>query len=143
MELPRAARPILDWIRSRRKRCVFLSLLVAFVLLNVLAYVHARAMTHFDSGAVRTTNPESLTYSQKAKVLLTGVSNPRPENHATPESLAMPFSVHQIRCGDGVTLEAWHIPSAQAKTIVCMFHGYAACKAHLLKEAQAIHEMGY
>ena len=26
---------------------------------------------------------------------------------------------------------------------MCLFHGYAACKAYLLKEAQALHRMGY
>lgn len=136
-------RQFVFWIWSRRKRGVFASLLLAFVVVNALAYLHARAMTHFDSGVARTANPESLTFSQKAKILFTGVSIPRPENHATPDSLGLPFTVHRVKSDDGITLEAWHIQCAHAKGLVCLFHGYAACKAHLLNEAQALHEMGY
>jgi hypothetical protein len=34
-----------------------LTLLLAFVLVNVLAYRHARAMTHFAPGGTRTAKP--------------------------------------------------------------------------------------
>jgi uncharacterized protein len=133
----------LRWIWSRRKRVALSVLLLAFVLANALAFMHARAMTHFQTGVSRTADPESLTILQKARVLLTGVDNPRPENHATPESLGLPFAIHKVQSDDGITLEAWHIPREGAKALVLMFHGYAACKAQLLGEANALHELGY
>jgi uncharacterized protein len=133
----------LRWIWSRRKRVAISVLLLTFVFVNALAYMHARAMTHFQAGASRTAHPESLTTLQKARVLLTGVDNPRPENHATPESLGLPFTVHKVQSDGSMTLEAWHVPCEGAKTLVLMFHGYAACKADLLGEASALHELGY
>jgi uncharacterized protein len=133
----------LKWIWSRRKRAAFSVLLLAFVPINTLAFMHARAMTHFQTGVSRTANPEGLTTLQKVRVLLTGVDNPRPENHATPESLGLPFAIHKVQSDDGITLEAWHVSREDAKALVLMFHGYAACKASLLGEASALRELGY
>ena len=49
-----------------------------FVLLNLLVYRHAYAMTHFETGQPRTGLPESLSIGQKIGVLLWGVNLPRP-----------------------------------------------------------------
>ncbi|MFL5245460.1 MAG: alpha/beta hydrolase [Gemmataceae bacterium] len=133
----------LRWLWSRRKRVAFSALLLALILINALAYMHARAMTHFQASAFRTAKPESLTILQKVGVLLTGVDNPRPENRSTPDSLGLPFAVHQVKSDNGVTLEAWHVPRERAKALILMFHGYAGCKANLLGEAGALHELGY
>jgi alpha-beta hydrolase superfamily lysophospholipase len=127
-----------------RRKCIIVSiLLLTIILVNALAYVHARAMTHFQTGVTRTGNPETLTTLQKVRVLLTGIDNPRPENQATPESVGLAFAVHRIASSDGLTLEAWHIPCANTKALALMFHGYAACKSQLLREAMALHELGY
>jgi dipeptidyl aminopeptidase/acylaminoacyl peptidase len=133
----------LKWIWSRRKRVALSALLFAFIAVNALAFMHARAMTHFQAGVSRTGQPEALTTLQKARVLLPGVDNPRPENQATPESLGLPFAIHKVQSGDSLTLEAWHVPREGAKELVLMFHGYAACKANLLGEARVLHELGY
>jgi alpha-beta hydrolase superfamily lysophospholipase len=122
---------------------LILAFVIVFILINILAYIHARAMTHFDAGTIRTSSPESLTLSAKARVLVTGVDNPRPENYATPEAVGLPFSVHLIHDDNDGVLEAWHIPHPDASGLVLMFHGYAACKASLLKEAEAFHDLGY
>jgi len=118
-------------------------LLLLTILLNALAYMHAHAMTHFASEGERTGSPESLSVWRKAKVLVAGVTIPRPANHQTPADVGLPFTVHCFRSADGTNLEAWHLPHSQARGLVLMFHGYSAAKGSLLPDAAALHEMGY
>lgn len=118
-------------------------LAVAFVGLNVLAFLHARAMLNFAEGGLRTGRPQSLSMTQKAGVLLTGVTLPRPENKWTPVDVNLPFKTHVIAVNETVRLEAWSIQAADPVGVVLLFHGYGAAKASLLSEAQAFHEMGF
>jgi alpha-beta hydrolase superfamily lysophospholipase len=120
-----------------------LTLLVAFVLLNLVAYRHAHAMTHFASEGARTARPEALSLLQKAQVLLTGVYLPRPVNKLTPQSVGLQFEVHRFPSTRGIELEAWYVAHPDALGLVAMFHGYTSCKAGLLREAKAFHELGY
>ena len=132
------------WLRSHRKTTLGLLLLFAFVILNVVAYLHAWAMTHFAPEGTRTLKPESLSVLQKARVLFTGVTVPRPSaGDTTPESVGLPYEVHLLQAKDSVTLEAWYIPCPRAHGLVLLFHGYAGCKAALLPEARGLHELGY
>lgn len=136
-------RRCLRWLRTRWKRVLVFSLLVLFVLVNVLAYLHARAMTHFVQGGNRTAIPEKLSVLQKCGVLLTGVTIPRPENQTSPESLGLSFETCRIPSTNGIELEAWHLPNSLARGLILLFHGYTACKADLLHEAKAFHNLGY
>lgn len=132
------------WMWSHRKVSIGAFLLLAFFLVNLLAYLHARAMTTFAPAGVRTAKPELLSPLEKAKVVLTGVTIPRPvANGVTPERCGLPFELHQIQGQNDVELEAWHISHRRAKALVLMFSGYAACKAALLPEARALHDLGY
>jgi hypothetical protein len=116
--------------------------LVTTVGLNVMAYAHARAMTHFSPGGVRTPRPELLSPAQKLRVLMTGAILPRPVCRRTPADVGLTFERRTFDAPDGTPLEAWLIPGAR-DAVVVMFHGYADCKDSLLREARAIHEMGY
>jgi alpha-beta hydrolase superfamily lysophospholipase len=133
----------LRWVWTHRKLTLGLCLLLTFLGLNLIAYMHAYAMTHFVRGGERTSKPESLSVWNKAKVLFTGVNIPRPANRATPEHAGLPFTVHHLAADGQVDLEAWHIDHPQAKRLVVMFHGYAGCKDDLLPAAQAFHDLGY
>jgi alpha-beta hydrolase superfamily lysophospholipase len=126
----------------RRRRLLALALIVPFLLLNVVAYRQAHALTHYVPGGARIGSPEALSRWQKARVLFTGAAVPRPENRSTPAAFQLPFSTHTIT-GDGATLEAWHVPAAAPRGLVLLFHGHAASKAALLPEAAAFHEWGY
>jgi alpha-beta hydrolase superfamily lysophospholipase len=53
------------------------------------------------------------------------------------------FTTHVIHSDDGIDLEAWHLAHPNSRGLVLMFHGYAACKASLLREAKAFHQMGF
>lgn len=133
----------------RRWRKIFiiggLLLLAGFILLNVMAYRQVWAMTHFvrSGSGERTEPPEKLSSLGKVKVLFTGVSIPRPENQRTPMDLGLAFETHHFAGAKGLELEAWQIPHVTAKTVVVLFHGYAAAKDSQLETAKALNELGY
>src|SRR5438105_3883753 len=87
-----------------------------------IAYMHARAMTHFTHDGNRTPPPESLAPLDKAMVLLTGVRLPKPSSDATPD---LPYKTYRLHCDDGVELDAWYIAHPEPKALILLFHGYA------------------
>jgi alpha-beta hydrolase superfamily lysophospholipase len=131
------------WFWKHRRLTIGGLVIVLLILFNVLAYMHAHAMTHFRPTGQRTGSPEALSVWQKAKVLVAGVTIPRPDNYQTPTSIGLPFTVHRFRSVDGTGLESWHIPHSKGRGLVLMFHGYSAAKGSLLPDARALHELGY
>ena len=119
------------WVWSHRKTSLFLILFMSFVLLNVLAFMHARAMTCFAPTGKGTARPESLSTLEKVKVLLTGVRIPRPSGSGiTPDSEGLPFEVHRIKGDGGVELESWYIPGRQDHGLVGGDGGDGRRQAH-------------
>jgi alpha-beta hydrolase superfamily lysophospholipase len=127
------------WCTRRR---LIVAAVVLFVFPNAVAYMHARALTHYVTGAGRPAPLRTLGLWPKAKLFLTGVTLPRPENTHTPADVDLPFTTHAVAAG-GVTLEAWHVPADAARGLVLLFHGHATCKASLLREAAYLREAGY
>jgi alpha-beta hydrolase superfamily lysophospholipase len=100
-------------------------------------------MTHFATAGTKTAAPQSLSLLAKVGTLLTGVTVPRPTAAGkSPADLGLAFETHRLG-GNGVELEAWHVPHRQARGLVLLFHGYAACKAALLPQARAFHDIGF
>jgi alpha-beta hydrolase superfamily lysophospholipase len=131
------------WLWNHRRLSLAAALLLALILVNLVAFMHAYAMTHFTTSGVKTRKPDALSGWEKLQVLFTGVNIPRPVNTRTPQSVGLPFTVHRFNSTDGLALEAWHVICSPSKGLVLMFHGYSACKASLLREAQVIHHLGY
>jgi anionic cell wall polymer biosynthesis LytR-Cps2A-Psr (LCP) family protein len=53
------------------------TLVVLFVLMNIVAVFHAYKFTHFaNSNSDKTKNPGKLSFGQKIQTLIFGVSNP-------------------------------------------------------------------
>ena len=129
--------------RSRKLRFTVGVLVVGFVGLNFLAYSHARTMTHFLPGGLRTGRPETLTFLQKVKVVALGVQLPKPRNTGTPLDLQMPFDTWTIPVEPEMTLEAWAIRQPDPKGVVVLFHGYADRKSSDLTEARAFFDAGW
>jgi alpha-beta hydrolase superfamily lysophospholipase len=132
-----------QWLWQRRKRVIVAVLLLLLVAVNAVAFMHARAMTHFSRDGARTLNPEELSTWEKLKVVAFGVNIPRPENEYTPADMGLRFEVHHLKTADDVGLEGWHIPIRNPRGVVLMFHGYSACKSYLLSEALAFCSLGY
>lgn len=121
---------------------ILFGLLLA-VVINLIAYRHVYSMLHFAPTGKRTEKPEHLSWRQKAKILLTGITVPRPCNTSTPAACSLPYEVHRFQVNPSVELEAWHIPHPDSKGLVLLFHGYASAKSSMLPEARALHQEGY
>jgi alpha-beta hydrolase superfamily lysophospholipase len=134
----------------RHKRATAGALVLALcVLLNLIAFLHARAMTHYtDPLGGHTLSPDKLSLVQKVGVLFTGVKLPRPINLWTPADEGMPFAVHRFESSDGIQLEAWHVAADDHSTprgrrgLVLIFPGYTEAKSYCLHEARVFHDLG-
>lgn len=136
-------RRCMRWVWTNRIRTPCLLLALLFLAINAIAYMHARALTHFTRDGTRTPPPESMSPLEKAGVLLTGIRLPKPSSDATPDDFGMSFESCRLQCGEDGELDAWYISRPKARGLVLLFHGYASCKAALLPEAKALHDLGY
>src|SRR5436305_1579766 len=85
-------RILLAWAWMYPWRTFGLCLLLGFVVLNLLAYRHARAFTRFcPEGDGRGESPEALSLLAKVRLLLGGVALPRPCPDRTPADVGLPF----------------------------------------------------
>ena len=135
--------------RGRPFRVLLASGLFLFFLVNVLAFVQAYSMTHFVPGA-SSTRPEHLSGMAKVGVVLTGVKLGKPRNTVSPRTLNLPYETHRYRGADGTEYEAWRIPAGPpwrrwrgTRGACLLFHGYAGCKAGVLREAEVVRRAGY
>jgi alpha-beta hydrolase superfamily lysophospholipase len=126
----------LTWVRQGPGPALGLSLLALLLFLNFLAYRHAYAITHFAA------RPGPVSPLRRALLLLRGVVHLRPTGAATPHDEGLASTTH-VFAGATVPLEGWHVPHAREAGVVLLFHGYRSCKAELLPEARAFHELGY
>ncbi len=85
------------WLIGRWRKLAGSFVLLVFLSVNGLAYLHARAMTTFSTAGRRTTSPERLSTIEKAGVLLTGVNLSRPANEQTPADLGLDYAAN-VNC---------------------------------------------
>lgn len=143
--LPAQVKQLLQRIRRRWRLVLVVSLVAGFIVINTVAWLHARAMSRFVRSGERTASPEKLGMLGKASVLLTGVTLLRPENRRTPMDLGLEFRTVRFPGAKGIQVEAWFIPASAAATngIVLLFHGYGASKESLLPAAGEFHTLGW
>jgi alpha-beta hydrolase superfamily lysophospholipase len=122
---------------------VVLGLLALALVLNLVAFRHAYALTHFVHEGRRTRTPPALTTAEKFMVLVAGPVVPRPRNVRTPTEYGLEYERRLFTAADGVVLEAWYVPAPAPRALVVMFHGHADCKQSLLPPARTLHDMGY
>lgn len=125
--------------KKRITRFSLWSVLVAFLLMNLVAYTHAYRFTHFEERpGSRTKDPSELSSLDKAKVVFAGIDNPRPSHKTHP---LVPFTT--IYIGTEKKLESWKIEVPESKGTILMFHGYAGEKSSLLSRSAEFNKMGY
>lgn len=132
--------------RPRRRgwfRSLLWLVLLSIVLVNSLAWVQARAMTHFVPSGQPLDQFAKASLTDKLWALTTGVKLPRPENHHTPADHYLPFEVRHILLPNSEQLEAWFVPHPQSRGIVVMFPGYAGVKEAFLTPAAHLYQFGY
>lgn len=117
--------------------------LSGIIAINMIAYLQARAFTHFADAGQSAARPESMSVLDKARAIMTGMTIPKARNTHSPRDLDLPFETHSISLTHDTAIEAWHIPAQPAHGIVAMFHSYAASKESLLHPAKALHDLGY
>lgn len=117
----------------------------ALVVVNLVAWLHARAMSRFVRSGERTVSPEKLGALAKVRVLLTGVTLLRPENRRMPKDAGLDYQTVRFPGAKGIELEAWFVPAGVPATngVVLLFHGYGASKESLLAAAGEFHALGW
>jgi pimeloyl-ACP methyl ester carboxylesterase len=126
-------------MKRRYYRKLFYAFLLLFLLMNVVAYMHAYKFTHFTTDPVaRTKDPKALSVISKLKVLATGVDNPKPKHQGVPVQSYTTVSVKSTS-----RLECWSIQVPDAKGTVILFHGYSGEKSSLLTRSDKFLEQGY
>jgi hypothetical protein len=117
-------------------------LLGGFLVLNVLAYQHARALTRWAAAGPRTPPPRRLPLAQKLGVLVVGARIPKPTNDRTPGEVGLRYERHLFPSLDRVALETWVVPHPRPRGLAVLFHGYADSKASVLPQAEVLHGLG-
>lgn len=127
---------------KKTKKTIFWTLLGGFVAANVMVYKHAYHFTHVTEGE-RSLSPEDLSFSQKLKILLGGISLPKSENilfpYTTPQRQIILIPTRKKK----YKLECWYDKVENSKGIVVLFHGYGGCKSSYELEADYFRQIGY
>lgn len=124
---------------KKKLKVIGWSILIVFILLNIVAYFHAYKFTHFgDNTNIRTRDPKDLSVFTRVKTLIFGIDNPRPTNSQLPSK---PYQT--IRLKSNKTIECWLMKTENAKGTVVLFHGFAGEKSSLLEKSTIFQELGY
>ena len=123
---------------TRRRRhkmwpqILFIVVLVGFVGLNGVSFMHAYRFTHVVDTGEKTTRPEDLSFIDKVMVLLTGVKVPKTANTRTPESDGHVYSAVIVVGDDSLETPVWEISVQHPRRTVILFHGFSSKKSDLL-----------
>ncbi len=132
--------------KRKVKRVLLLALTGGFITINIIAFLHAYAFTHFDQkNTSKTRRPEQLSLGGKLRILITGVSNPRPyAEHTAPDTY------QTIKLQSNYTIECWYKETTdtaqkqrKVKGAVAIFHGYGGEKSSMLDKAAIFDSLGY
>ena len=122
-------------------RFLLKTILVIFILLNIIVAFHAYKFTHFyNNGEVTIKKPEALTGWDKTKTMLLGINAVKSQNRVQPDSA---FDVVKIQTKDELQLEGWYLKKESATGTVIMFHGHGSSKSKILHEASYMESLGY
>lgn len=112
------------------------TLIIVFIVFNILAAIQAYAMTHYANKTEKETEDQGIV-----SMLFTGMDVARPMSDILP---ARPYSTVQIPAEDDNTMEAWIIKTdSVSKGLFLLFHGYTDHAQTMLHEAYPLLDMGY
>ncbi|PIY12037.1 MAG: alpha/beta hydrolase [Flexibacter sp. CG_4_10_14_3_um_filter_32_15] len=129
-------------MNKNTKKTIFWTLLGGFVAANVMVYKHAYHFTHVKEGE-RSLSPESLSFSQKLKILLGGISLPKSENILSPYTTSERQTILIPTRNGKYKLECWYDKVENSKGTILLFHGYGGCKSSYELEADYFRQIGY
>lgn len=116
-----------------------------FILMNVVAFFHARKFTRYSKNAgEKTGKPEQLSAVGKMQAILFGIDNPRPENKRKPSGKFETIELQSNR-----KIEGWYLPAnsgagedSERRTVI-LFHGYGGDKSSMLDKAEILDSLGF
>jgi uncharacterized protein len=125
--------------RKISSKTIYGALISFFILMNILAAIHAYKFTHFASEAIqKTKSPEKLSIAEKLSALFLGVNNPRPSNAEIPKQ-----EFQAVILQSNVKLACWHVKAQKSKGTVLIFHGYGGEKSSMLDKSDEFQKLGY
>ncbi len=122
-------------------RITLKTVLVLFVLINIITAFHAYKFTHFyNAGEISIKSPEEKSGWDKTKEALFGINAMKKKNTVTADSV---FQTIYLITKNNLKLEAWYIPADSAIGTVCLFHGHGGTKSDVFKESEEFRKMRY
>ncbi|MGE5106318.1 MAG: alpha/beta hydrolase [Sphingobacteriales bacterium] len=122
-------------------RILLKTVLVLFILLNIIVAFHAYKFTHFyNDGEVEVKKPEEQTTWDKTKSILFGIDFVKSRNLVAPDNA---YEVVKLKTGGDLQLEGWYLKKDSAIGTVIMFHGHGSSKSKILHEASYMESLGY
>ena len=122
-------------------RFLFKTILVLFVLVNIITAFHAYKFSHiYDRNEVVIKRNEDKTGWDKTKEILFGINAVKQKNQEPDSS----FETIILTTKDSIKLEGWYIKTkAAAKGTVILFHGHVSKKSSVLNESEGFRQLGY
>ncbi|MGG9960115.1 alpha/beta hydrolase [Ferruginibacter sp. SUN106] len=108
------------------------TVLVLFILVNIITAFHAYKFTHFYDAA-------EAAPQNKAAAILLGINAFKQQNAAADSGNEKVI----LTTADHLKLEGWYSAAAVAKGTVCLFHGHGGKKSGTNAEAEAFRKLGY
>ena len=122
------------------------TVLVLFIVLNVMTAFQAYKFTHFYAGIPKPKKPEEMNIGEKASAIFFGVKYPK---SIVVDSLLVPHETVWLKTEDSLKLEGWYLNSQFDDTVkpnigtIIMFHGHGSSRSGIIKEAEAFYNIGY
>jgi pimeloyl-ACP methyl ester carboxylesterase len=125
--------------RKPYKRILY-SLLLIFILFNVIIINQAYHFTHFyEHGTVKPIAEQTNSFWGMAGVALFGLKQEKLVG-SVPDSA---YTNVKLKTKDGLTLDAWLIRMPNAKGTIALFHGHGSEKSANLSQSNEFNELGY
>jgi uncharacterized protein len=115
------------------------TVLVLFVMLNIMVIFHAWQFTHFYPDAPKI-DLKSLSMGQKIKMVMFGYQFPKSLVTQTPTD---PFEPVTLTVDGDLKISGWLQRSDSSKNAVILFHGHGSQKGSLLDQAAFMRTLGY
>lgn len=120
-------------------KIILKTVLVLFVLLNIITAFHAWKFTHFYEAGNEAEVKTSKSAWQVTKEIFFGIKAMKKKNTAPGTG----FQVINLTTENKTNLEGWYTVGDSAKGTIILFHGHGSNKSGTNAEAAAFQKMGY
>ncbi len=127
---------------KRIVKFLFRTVLLLFILLNIITAFHAYKFTHFYEVAEAPVNKSEMKSGWGiTKDILFGINAYKQKNKVLADSA---FENIYLTTSDKIKLQGWYMKTpGTAKGTVILFHGHGSKKSSVLEEAAGFNKMGY